>query len=60
MTLRQYAKSEGITMQAAYLRVWNGRVPGAERVNGRWIIATDSAENTQPPTMERAEVRAAV
>jgi hypothetical protein len=26
LTIREYAKREGITLQAAYLRVWNERV----------------------------------
>ena len=37
MTLKEYAKQEGITIGAAYARIWNGKV-AAERVDGRWQI----------------------
>lgn len=46
LTLREYAKQEGITIQSAYRRIWDGRVE-AERVLGRWLI-TPSAEINAP------------
>jgi hypothetical protein len=46
LTVRQYAQLEKITVGAAYLRLWNGRVPGAQLIYGRWVIKLQPKEAT--------------
>ena len=46
LTVRQYAKLEGVTHQTVYNRVTQGQVP-AKKVLGRWLIIT-------PPEKESA------
>jgi hypothetical protein len=40
MTVREYAAREGISIGAAYRRVWEGRV-NAKQLYGRWLITPD-------------------
>jgi hypothetical protein len=47
LTLREYARQQGITLQSAYRRIWNGKVP-AERLDGRWIISADGQATLTP------------
>lgn len=37
LTVREYAREEGITLQTAYRRIWEGRV-SAKQVLGRWLV----------------------
>ena len=38
LTVREYARREGITIQTAYRRIWDGQVP-AQQFLGRWLIS---------------------
>lgn len=40
LTVREYARQEGITIQTAYRRIWEGQVK-AEQFLGRWLISPD-------------------
>ena len=48
LTVRQYARQEGISIQAAYRRLWEGRAKG-KQILGRWLVCPDS---TKPPKSE--------
>lgn len=37
LSVREYAKQQGITICTAYRRVWQGDVP-AEQILGRWFV----------------------
>ena len=37
LSLREYARKEGITLQSAYRRIWEGRVI-ARKMYDRWFI----------------------
>jgi hypothetical protein len=52
LTVREYACLEKITMGAAYLRIWNGKVPGAELIYGRWVIKLQPKEETSQAERE--------
>ena len=41
LTVREYARLEGITIQTAYRRIWDGQVE-AKQILGRWLIAPES------------------
>jgi len=43
LTVREYARKEGITIQAVYRRLWEGRVKGKQFL-GRWLVCPDSTE----------------
>jgi len=43
LTVREYARQEGITIQAAYRRLWEGRARGRQFL-GRWLVCSDSTE----------------
>lgn len=43
LTVREYARQEGITIQTAYRRIWEGQVK-AEQFLGRWLISPDQHE----------------
>jgi hypothetical protein len=43
LTVREYAKEEGITIQTVYRRLWEGRIK-ARQVMGRWLIAPNEEE----------------
>jgi hypothetical protein len=46
LTVREYAKKEGITLGTAYRRIWEGHV-SARQVYGRWLISlSNSVEQT--------------
>jgi len=49
LSLREYAREKGITLQCVYQRVWADRLP-AEKVDGRWLIEVDD----QPKKQEQA------
>lgn len=38
LTVREYARQEGITIQTAYRRIWDGHVE-AKQFLGRWLIS---------------------
>jgi len=42
ITIRDYARKEGITIGTAYRRVWEGHVR-ATKVFGRWVIVSEEA-----------------
>ena len=46
LTVREYARQEGITIQTAYRRIWDGQVK-AEQFLGRWLITRDPKPETQ-------------
>jgi hypothetical protein len=52
IALREYAQREGITIGAAYLRVWNGRVQSEKRY-GRIFV------NPEPQAISKQEHDAA-
>lgn len=43
VTVRTYAALEQITVESAYRRLWNGRIP-AIKINGRWYITYQEAK----------------
>jgi hypothetical protein len=47
VTVRDYARSQGITIQTAYRRIWDGRVP-ARQIYGRWLITQE--RSGEPPS----------
>jgi hypothetical protein len=40
LTVRDYARSLGITIQTVYRRIWDGRV-SARQICGRWLITLE-------------------
>jgi hypothetical protein len=54
LTVREYARTEGITLQGAYLRLWNGGVK-AEKRDGKWLIFPE--QKTLENTIESEEVQ---
>jgi hypothetical protein len=40
LTVREYARQEGITIQTAYRRIWDGQVK-AKQILGRWLICAE-------------------
>ena len=48
LTVRQYARQEGISIQAAYRRLWEGRAKG-NRFSAVGLCVPDS---TKPPKSE--------
>jgi hypothetical protein len=52
MTVREYAESEGISIGAAYRRLWEGRV-NARQLYGRWLITPESNQS-EPEAQENA------
>ena len=46
LTVREYARQEGITIQTAYRRIWDGQVK-AKQILGRWLICPDATERPQ-------------
>lgn len=47
LTVREYARQEGITIQTAYRRIWDGQVSATQYL-GRWLISADGQTMTQP------------
>lgn len=43
LTVREYARQEGITIQAVYHRIWDGRVI-ARQIYGRWLISPEQQQ----------------
>jgi hypothetical protein len=41
ISVRQYAEQEQIAIHTAYMRLWENKVPGAKRVDGRWVIPVE-------------------
>jgi hypothetical protein len=54
MTIREYARAEGITLGTAYRRVWQGQVE-AEQVYGRWLISTGTKRSESPVDSKKPE-----
>lgn len=50
LTLSEYAREQGVTLQTCYRRVWQGQVR-AEKVLGRWLIEPPDKEPA--PTADR-------
>lgn len=46
-TVREYAQREGITLQTAYRRIWDGKVKAVQFM-GRWLVSPGSREPVQP------------
>jgi hypothetical protein len=44
LTVREYTRQHGITLQTAYRRVWDGRV-NVRRVYGRWLSSPQLERN---------------
>ena len=46
LTVREYARLQGVTMQTVYRRIWNRQVI-AQQLYGRWLISvvTDGQGN---------------
>jgi hypothetical protein len=53
LTVREYARQEGITVQTAYRRIWDAKV-SAKQFLGRWLISAEQA-----PTASQEHVTAA-
>jgi hypothetical protein len=43
MSVREYAETAGISLGAAYLRIWKRKVRATQR-NGRWFVFGDGPE----------------
>ena len=43
LTVREYARRHGITIQTTYRRIWQGQIQ-ARRMYGRWLISTRTAD----------------
>jgi hypothetical protein len=43
LTVREYARREGITIQSAYRRIWDDKVE-AKQILGRWLVAAPDKE----------------
>ena len=41
LTVREYARQQGITIQTAYRRIWDGQVK-ATQILGRWLVSPES------------------
>ena len=55
LTVRDYARSQGVTIQTAYRRIWDGRVP-ARQIYGRWLITQDRSVELMPkPTVTKSQ-----
>ena len=44
LTVREYAREEGITLQSVYRRIWQSQIQ-AQRIYGRWLISTQAARH---------------
>jgi len=40
LTVREYARKNGITLQSVYRRIWQKQIK-ARRIYGRWLISAD-------------------
>ena len=49
LTVREYARQEGITIQTAYRRIWDGQV-NARQILGRWLVSPDSTSEEDDAT----------
>lgn len=54
ITVRDYARKEGITIGTAYRRLWEGQVR-AIKVLGRWVVQSEEAatEDVSTPSQIR-------
>ncbi len=51
LTVREYARQEGISLQTVYRRLWQGEIQ-AQQFLGRWLI---SPEKTEPGSRRSEE-----